>query len=142
MIDKKDRQIIDILLESGRESSSSISEKLGMSVPTVIDRIKKLQESNIISGFKAIVDFKNIGLKVSALISIISESSDNYSEIVNKSLKTSEVLKCYATTGSGSHVLIVNTVDTDSLEKLLRKIQSWPGVKRTETQIILSSHKI
>ena len=141
MIDKKDRQIIDILLESGRESSSAISDKLGMSVPTVIDRIKKLQEANIISGFKAIVDFKSIGLKVSALISIISESSNNYSEIVSKSLETKEVLKCYATTGSGSHVLIVNTVDTDSLEKLLRKIQNWPGVKRTETQIILSSHK-
>ena len=141
MIDEKDKQIIDILLDSGRESSSSISEKLGLSVPTVIDRIKKLQESNVISGFKAIVDFKSIGLKVSALISIISESSDNYTEIVKKSLETSEVLKCYATTGSGSHVLIVNTVDTDSLERLLRKIQSWPGVKRTETQIILSSHK-
>ena len=141
MIDEKDKQIIDTLLDSGRESSSSISEKLGMSVPTVIDRIKKLQESNVISGFKAIVNFKSIGLKVSALISIISESSDNYTEIVKKSLETSEVLKCYATTGSGSHVLIVNTVDTDSLERLLRKIQSWPGVKRTETQIILSSHK-
>ena len=141
MVDEKDKQIIDILLESGRESSSSISEKLGMSIPTVIDRIKKLQESNVISGFKAIVDFRSIGLKVSALISIISESSDNYSEIVKKSSETSEVLKCYATTGSGSHVLIVNTADTDSLEKLLRKIQGWPGVKRTETQIILSSHK-
>ena len=141
MIDKKDRQIIDILLKSGRESSSSISEKLGMSVPTVIDRIKKMQEADIISGFKAIVDYKNIGLKVSALITVMSESSANYSEVVNRSLETKEVLKCYATTGSGSHVLVVNTSDTDSLEKILRKIQSWPGVKRTETQIILSSYK-
>ena len=141
MIDKKDKQIIDILLKSGRESSSSISDKLGMSVPTVIDRIKKMQDTNIISGFKAVVDYKSIGLKVSALITVMSESSDNYSEVVNKSLETKEVLKCYATTGSGSHVLIVNTADTDSLEKILRKIQSWPGVKRTETQIILSSHK-
>jgi len=141
MIDKKDRQIIDILLKSGRESSSSISEKLGMSVPTVIDRIKKMQDSDIISGFKAIIDYKNIGLKVSALITVMSESSANYSEVVNRSLETKEVLKCYATTGSGSHVLVVNTSDTDSLEKILRKIQSWPGVKRTETQIILSSYK-
>ena len=141
MIDEKDKQIIDILLKSGRESSSRISEKLKMSIPTVIDRIKKMQDANVISGFKAIVDYKNIGLKVSALITIMSESSDNYSEIVDKSLDTKEVIKCYATTGSGSHVLVVNTTDTDSLEKILRKIQSWPGVKRTETQIILSSHK-
>ena len=141
MIDDKDRQIIDILLKSGRESSSSISKKLGMSVPTVIDRIKKMQDSNIISGFKAIVDYKNLGLEVSALITIISESSENFSEIVQKSVITKEVVRCYATTGNGSHVLIVNTEDTDSLEKILRSIQAWPGVKRTETQIILSSHK-
>ena len=100
MIDEKDKQIIDILLDSGRESSSSISEKLGMSVPTVIDRIKKLQESNIISGFKAVVDFKSIGLKVSALISIISESSDNYAEIV---IATGVATK---TSGNTSHVAI------------------------------------
>ena len=45
------------------------------------------------------------------------------------------------TTGSGSHILHVNTEDSSSLEKLLRIIQSWPGVKRTETQLILSSYK-
>tara|TARA_Y100000590_G_C15711689_1_gene1010482 strand:+ start:1999 stop:2427 length:429 start_codon:yes stop_codon:yes gene_type:complete len=141
MIDKKDNQIIEILLSSGREPASSISEKLGMSVPTVIDRIKKMQDSNVISGFKAIINYKKMGLDVSALITIISESSDNFSAIVEKSQDTVEVIKCFATTGSGSHVLLVNAKDTDSLEKILRKIQSWEGVKRTETQIILSSHK-
>ena len=141
MIDEKDNQIIEILLSSGREPASSISEKLGMSVPTVIDRIKKMQDSNVISGFKAIINYKKMGLDVSALITIISESSDNFSAIVEKSQDTVEVIKCFATTGSGSHVLLVNAKDTDSLEKILRKIQSWEGVKRTETQIILSSHK-
>ena len=140
MIDNKDDKIINILLSSGREPASSISEKLGMSVPTVIDRIKKMQEADIITGFKAIVDYKKLGLDVSAFITVISESSDNFSDIVNRSQKTSEVVKCFATTGSGSHVLLVNAANTESLEKILRKVQSWPGVKRTETQIILSSH--
>ena len=141
MIDEKDSQIINILLSSGREPASSISEKLGISVPTVIDRIKKMQDANIISGFKVVINYKKLGLDVSAFITVISESSGNFSDVVKKSKETSEVIKCFATTGAGSHVLLVNTDNTESLEKILRKIQSWPGVKRTETQIILSSHK-
>ena len=47
MIDEKDKQIIDILLESGREPASSISEKIGLSIPTVTDRIKKMIDSEL-----------------------------------------------------------------------------------------------
>ena len=54
---------------------------------------------------------------------------------------TDEIIKCYSTTGNGSHVLVVVTKNTNSLEKLLSNIQQWPGVSRTETQLILSSYK-
>ena len=141
MIDKTDKKIIEILKVSGREPASSISEKVGVSVPTVIDRIKKLQEIGIIEGYKAIVNNKKVGYDVSAIITIISESSAQYSELVSKALKEELIEKCFTTTGNGSHVLLVNVENTDSLEKLLRKIQQWPGVRRTETQIILSSYK-
>ena len=52
-----------------------------------------------------------------------------------------EVVKCFATTGTGSHVLLIRTKDTNTLEKFLRKVQQWPGIIRTETQLILSSNK-
>ena len=61
--------------------------------------------------------------------------------MVSKAVKEKFIEKCFTTTGNGSHVLLVNVENTDSLEKLLRKIQQWPGVRRTETQIILSSYK-
>ena len=141
MIDYKDQKIIDILKISGREPASSISDKIGVSVPTVIDRIKKLQDSGIIQGYKAIVDSKKIGLDVSAIITIISESSSKYTSFVEKAKIESDIEKCFTTTGNGSHVLLINTKNTKSLEKLLRNIQQWPGVSRTETQIILSSYK-
>ena len=141
MIDYKDQKIIDILKISGREPASSISEQIGISVPTTIDRIKKLQESGIIKGYKAVIDSKKIGLDVSAIITIISESSSKYSSFVTKTKKEAEIYRCFTTTGNGSHVLLVNTKNTESLEKLLRNIQQWPGVSRTETQIILSSYK-
>tara|TARA_X000000368_G_scaffold237394_1_gene187482 strand:- start:714 stop:1139 length:426 start_codon:yes stop_codon:yes gene_type:complete len=141
MLDNKDKKIIDILRVSGREPASSISEKIGVSVPTVIDRIKKLQDLGVIEGYKAVINSKKIGLDVSAIITIISESSSEYSSLVNKAIKEKFIEKCFTTTGNGSHVLLVNVENTDSLEKLLRNIQQWPGVRRTETQIILSSYK-
>ena len=139
-MDDKDKQIIDILLKSGREPASNISKKVGISIPTVTDRIKKMIDSEVITGFKAVINYRKLGCNVSALITIISESSSNFSEIVEKSKNTPEIIKCFATTGTGSHVMIVNTENTDSLEKILRNIQGWTGVKRTETQIILSSN--
>tara|TARA_B100000686_G_scaffold306983_1_gene346860 strand:+ start:178 stop:612 length:435 start_codon:yes stop_codon:yes gene_type:complete len=141
MIDYKDQKIIDILKTSGREPASSISEQIGISVPTAIDRIKKLQDSGVIKGYKAIIDSKKMGLDVSAIITIISESSSKYTGFVERAKKEIDIDKCFTTTGNGSHVLLVNTKNTESLEKLLRNIQQWPGVSRTETQIILSSYK-
>tara|TARA_Y100000588_G_C13756142_1_gene711896 strand:- start:141 stop:569 length:429 start_codon:yes stop_codon:yes gene_type:complete len=141
MIDDKDQKILDILMASAREPASSISEKIGISVPTVIDRIKKLQDSGIIKGYTTIIDSKKIGLDVSAIITIISESSSKYNLFIESAKKEKDIDKCFTTTGNGSHVLLVNTKNTESLEKLLRNIQQWPGVSRTETQIILTSYK-
>ena len=140
-MDDKDRNIIDILVKDGREPASSISEKIGLSVPTVIERIKKLQDLEVIKGFKATINYAKLGMDVSALITIVSESSEHYYDVIEKANRSPEVINCYATTGSGSHVLFIRTNNTYTLEKLLRKIQRWPGVIRTETQLILSSNK-
>ena len=140
-LDKTDKQIINILQGFGRESASNIADKLNVSVPTVPERIKKLQDSKIITGFQAILNPIALGLDISAIITVISGSSKSYKEIISEAEGTPEVVQCYSTTGRGSHKLIVSTRNSTSLEELLRKIQRWPGVTRTETQIILSSYK-
>tara|TARA_B100000686_G_C16297091_1_gene716551 strand:+ start:173 stop:601 length:429 start_codon:yes stop_codon:yes gene_type:complete len=141
MLDTKDKAILDILSNSGREPASSISTKIGMSVPAVIERINKLQESKVIQGYKAIVNYEKLGMDISALITLVSESSDYYYDVIKLAKNADEVIKCFATTGSGSHVLLIRTENTNTLEKFLRTIQQWPGIIRTETQLILSSNK-
>ena len=140
-LDQIDRDILNILQIEARSSASYIAEKISMSIPAVIDRIKKLQESGVIMGFTTLLDHRKVGLDVSAFITVISESSSHYSDVVRQANKTSEIVQCYTTTGNGSHVLLAITENTSSLEKLLRIIQSWPGVMRTETQMVLSSYK-
>jgi len=140
-LDQVDRDILGILQLQGRSSASYIAEEIGMSIPAVTDRIKKLQESGVIMGFTAILDHRKIGMDVSTFITVISESSSHYGDVVREANKTSEIAQCFTTTGNGSHVLLAITQNTASLEKLLRTIQGWPGVMRTETQMILSSYK-
>ena len=141
IIDKVDHKILEILQNTGRDSASHIASEIGMSVPAVSERIHKLEENGIISGYEAIIDPKKVGLDVAALITLVSESSTHFEGVVEMANKTQEVVQCFTTTGSGSHVLIVNTENSESLEALLRDIQAWPGVLRTETQLILSSYK-
>ena len=140
-LDSTDLKILKKLQQHGRMSASNIAEKIEVSVPTITERIKKLQEAGVIIGFQAIVDPIKIGLDVSAIITIISGSSQHYKKVTVEANKTPEIVQCFSTTGNGSHTLLVNTKNSYTLEELLRKIQSWPGVIRTETQIILSSYK-
>ena len=140
-LDQVDRDILNILQIDSRSSASHIAEEIGMSIPAVTERIKKLQESGVIMGFTTLLDHRKVGLDVSAFITVISESSSHYSDVVSQANKTPEITQCFTTTGNGSHVLLAVTENTTSLEKLLRTIQGWPGVMRTETQMVLSSYK-
>ena len=140
-LDQVDRNVLEFLQKDGRASASFIANEIGMSVPAVADRIKKLQEADVIKGFTIMLNHRKVGLDVSAFITVISESSSHYSDVVRETNNSPEIIQCFTTTGNGSHVLLALVENTYSLEKLLRKIQSWPGVMRTETQIILSSYK-
>ena len=140
-LDNTDLLILNHLIENARESASNIADSVGMSVPAVTERIKKLQDSGVIRGYNVDINKQKLGMDVAAFITIISESSAYFEDVVAQANNSQNVVNCYTTTGTGSHILLVEVENTASLEKLLRDIQSWPGVKRTETQLILSSYK-
>jgi len=140
-LDSIDRKILAELQKSGRESASHIAENVDVSVPTVTERIRKLQEAGVIKRFQAVIDPKSVGLDMAAIITIMSDSSQYYKEVTAAAHETPEVVQCFSTTGNGSHTLLINTKNSKTLEDLLQKVQGWPGVIRTETQIILSTYK-
>ena len=141
MLDQIDKQLIEHLQENGRQTTSELAHDVGMSVPAVAERIRKLQESGVIRRFSAVVDPRKIGMDVGAYITLISESSAHYDEVIERARAHPDVLEIMSTTGEGSHTLLVRTENTSTLESLLMQIQSWPGVTRTETRIILSHYK-
>ena len=140
-IDDIDRQILISLQQEGRKTASQIANELNLTVPTITERIRKLQDGSVIKAFQAIIDPRSIGLDVTALITVISSSSDKHKNVIEKVKETPEVVQCFSTTGMGSLMLWVATENSQTLEELLRNIQSWPNVTRTETQVILSAYK-
>ena len=121
-LDTIDLKILAELQESGRESASNIAENIKVSVPTITERMRKLQESGVILRFQAVLNPSDLGLDVSAIITVISGSSQYYKEVTIEAEKTSEVVQCFSTTGNGSHTLLVTTRNSKTLEELLRKI--------------------
>lgn len=140
-MDEKDRLILNILQVDGRMTASEVAERVNLSVPTVTDRIRKLTDGGVLKEFRAVVDAKKVGYDVTAYMLVDMSSSEHYGDVVDHARDNDEVLECHSITGEGSHILKVRTHDTSSLETLLRDIQSWPGVIRTHTMIVMSTFK-
>lgn len=141
VFDAKDRQILQCLQENSRMTASEISSRVGISIPTVSERIHRLQESGIITAFSTEVDARKLGIDLLAFITTDSSSSEHYEEFVIHARKHRAIQECHSITGGGSHLLKVRARNSAELEKILREIQRWPGVVRTHTMIVLSTYK-
>lgn len=141
MIDEIDARLLEILQRNGRTKRSDLAEAVGLSVPSVSDRLAKLEEARIITGYHAVLDAKKLGRDITAFIFVAVDSSRHFSQFIDHTRNLDEILECHAITGEASHLLKIRTANTASLEKLLAKIQAWSGVVSTKTLLVLSSAK-
>lgn len=141
LLDFIDIKILELLQANSRVKRSELAEKTGLSIPSVTDRLHKLENNGYIESYNTKLNRKRLGKDITAFIFVVSDSSKSYKDFVGHALQTPEVLECHSITGDGSHVLKIQTESTSTLEKLLSKIQSWKGVHSTRTSIVLSSHK-
>ena len=140
-IDAIDLQLLELLQAQGRMKRNELAERVGLSVPAVSERLRRLEEHGIIRRFSGVIDARHVGLDIAAFILVSVESSSYYDGFIKKAAKADEIQECHAITGEGSHLLKVRTQNTSTLEKLLSTIQAWPGVKSTRTSLVLSSPK-
>ena len=141
-MDDTDRQILMLLQEDDRQSLAALSEKIGVAVSTINDRIKRLVRSGTISGFHARVAPEMVGLNLLAFI-MVSWSNPKVEAIFLEKVKASpDVLECHHITGAWNYMLKVRVGTTRDLEQFLTDtIKAVDGVERTETLITLSSKK-
>lgn len=140
-LDEIDLKMLKHLQKDGRSQRNKLAEIVHLSVPSVSERMRKLEEKELIKGYCAVLDAKRFKFDITAFVFVEVDGSDNYQKFVDKIMDEPEVLECHSITGDGSHVLKIKTENTESFEKLLSRIQSWPGVHKTRSNVVLSSFK-
>jgi Lrp/AsnC family leucine-responsive transcriptional regulator len=141
MLDDIDIKILKQLQLKGRTKRNQLAELVGLSVPSVSERLNKLEEKGIIEGYYARVSRKAFGMDIMAFIYVIMDSSKHYNELISNIERMAQILECHSVLGEGSHMLKILVRNTESLEKLLSVIQTWRGVTATKTTFVLSTIK-
>lgn len=140
-MDSLDLKILNTLQDKGRTKRNVLAEEVGLSLPSLSERLRKLEEKGVIEGYHARLNKKFFGFDIMAFILVFMDSSKNFDKLLENVEKTPEILECHAILGDGSHILKAVSKNTAALEALLGEIQSWPGVKRTNTSFVLSTIK-
>lgn len=140
-IDNIDAHLLRLLQEGGRTSQHDLAQEVGLSAPAVGERLRKLEERQVIRGFSAIVDPKRVGFDITAFIAVGINGSRYFEPFIERVAECSQILECHSITGQGSHLLKVRVRDTTALERILATIQAWPGVQWTTTSLVLSTIK-
>ena len=141
LLDEIDIAILNHLQENGRAQRNKIAELVSLSVPSVSERMKKLEERGLIEGYHAVLNSKDFHFDITAFLFVQVDGSEHYANFVLEVQKEPEILECHSITGEGSHLLKVRTKNTSSFEQLLSRIQAWDGVDKTRSNLVLSSFK-
>jgi len=140
-LDRYDRKILEILQQDGRISNQDLSERIGLSQSPCLRRVRALEESGLITGYRAIVDARKLGL---TLLAVIQISMDRHTPERFEGFDTTmralpEVLECLLITGQDADYLLkVIVKDMDAYQELLlNKITRIDGVSGVHSSFVL-----
>jgi Lrp/AsnC family leucine-responsive transcriptional regulator len=141
-MDALDYRIMDMLQRDGRATQLEISRTVGLSQPAVAERIRKLEERGVITGYVARVDATKLGKDITAFIGVNIEHPKYFEGFAKKVMAMPEVLEAHRVAGQDSYILKVKTSNTKTLDQLLvETLRTISGVTRTHTTIVLTSIK-
>ncbi len=134
-LDNRDKTILEILEKNARTSYTEIAKQLNLTEAAIRKRIKKLEEKEIILGYKASVNYKKLGFKNKIIMGVDTTPKD-YFKVINE-LKKLDFIK-NLTTSSGDHMIMFETWvrNMDELNTYLETINSINGVTESCPSII------
>lgn len=138
-LDEIDLRIVAELQSDAKAPLARIGETVGLSAPSVMERVRKLEQAGVIRGYHADVDAKKVGLDITAFVGV----SINFPKGIDHFEKTvrpmPQVLECHHVTGGPTLLMKVKVRNTAALEELISSIRIIEGVERTETMVVLST---
>lgn len=141
-MDATDHLLVQLLQADGRATQLQLAKEVGLSQPATAERIRKLEDAGVITGYAAKVDATKLGRDVTAFVGVGIEHPKYFDNFTKRVLAMPEVLECHRVAGQDSYLLKVRTRNTRTLDKLLvETLRTITGVTRTFTTIVLSSSK-
>jgi Lrp/AsnC family leucine-responsive transcriptional regulator len=141
MLDNYDKHILDILQQAGRISNQELAERIGLSPSPCLRRVRALEESGIIAGYRALLDAKALGLSLIAFISISMDrhTPERFENFEARIAAMPEVLECSLITGrDADYQLKVIVRDMDAFQELLlHKLTRIEGVSGVHSSFVL-----
>ncbi len=140
-IDRYDRRILELLQKDGRISNQQLAERIGLSQSPCLRRVRALEEAGLISGYRAMLDAKKLGLSLLALIHISMDrhTPERFANFDAEVKALPEVMECLLITGQeADYQLKVIVRDMDAYQSLLlNKITRIKGVTGVHSSFVL-----
>ena len=138
-MDAVDRRLVDALRIDGRASYAELARLVGLSSSAVHERVSKLESTGVITGFRATVDHRAIGLGVTALVGI-DPGEYGRDDVIAAALEAiPEVESCYGVAGDEAFVVQVRVASVDDLHRCIGRLRAIEGVARTRTTVVLAT---
>ena len=140
-LDRYDRQILRILQQEGRITNQELADRIGLSASPCLRRVQAIEKSGLITGYRALLDARALGLSLMALIHISMDqhTPERFEHFESKVKDIPQVMECLLITGQASdYQLKVVVKDMDAYQELLlNRITRIPGVTGVHTSFVL-----
>jgi Lrp/AsnC family leucine-responsive transcriptional regulator len=143
-MDTLDRKILRALQKNARVKNADLARQLGVAPSTMLERVRRLEERDYISGFKAVVNPEKLGLGVQALVSVsLGQHSTKTIRPFEQAVKSiPNIMVCYHVTGRFDYIFHIVAKNLKELGILVKEqIAAMPGVGKTETFLVFSEIK-
>lgn len=140
MLDETDRRIIEVLERDARTSLRKIAGEVGVALGTVSNRVRKMEEKGIITGYRVMLDSDRVGWGLTVVIGL-RINKGLLIEIQEKIAKDPRVFGVYDVTGDFDSMVVARARDRRDLDDLSKNLLSMDGVARSVTHLVLNTVK-
>ena len=141
-LDTIDTKALALLQRDGRGTWAMLGAALGMTGPAAAERVRRLEAAGVITGYRAIIEPKSVGLGLTAFIAVSLGGAVDRSSFLGRIARMPEVLECHHVTGDDDYLLKVRCAGTPELDRLLvHELKGIGGVVRTRTTVVLGTEK-
>jgi DNA-binding Lrp family transcriptional regulator len=139
-MDETDVKILGKLLSDARLSYRKIADEIGVSPPTVLARVKKLENDNVIKFYSAVLDHEKLGYDLTAIIEVTSVKG-KIADVEKHIAKFPNVCTVYDITGLTDMIVVAKFKNRSQLSNFVKKDLALPYVERTNTHVVLITVK-